>query len=135
MGRAYKRQSQCLLVALLCVFAGCDSYVSTAGHVLDESGNPIGGATVTLRPATESDGRPLHVSRTSPEGFFLVGEVYPPTTTRPEDKFLLRITKHGYKSYEEVIPSGIHADNNDAETRIVLKKAIPSATPGATATN
>ena len=81
-----------LITAWLIADSGCDGGISTRGRVLDETGNPIKGATVILVSRGKEDRR-----ISSDDGSYDVGVIHASLT--PVGK--LTASKEGYETYEK----------------------------------
>jgi hypothetical protein len=103
---ASTKAKRVFLPGLVCVtlLSGCpgDAYVQATGFVHDPAGAPIPGATVTLKPAPESDCREEPAENTTnAAGEFSTLLMFSPATRRRE--FLLRVEKPGFLPHEERI--------------------------------
>jgi hypothetical protein len=87
------------LVFIVISFIGCDGHTTISGHVLDEDGAAIPGATVNL-----ADGKyPVGIESTSEaDGTFFVGGTHSPHS----DTVNLTVEKDGYNSTEQSIECG-----------------------------
>ena len=88
---------------IVCVFSiGCDGRTVVHGHVVDEDGSPIPGATVKL-------GR--YAATSLDDGSFNVDSLH------GWDQLTLVVKKDGFASEDRLMPRGVHND-----VGVVLKR-------------
>ena len=105
-----------LLVSAFPAFYG-DRFVTVSGQVVDENGEAVPGANVTLH--AEPDARPVETTADASGEFSLMDAAAPTPFRKPPDA-ILRVEKDGYLPHEERFDS-----TAVPQRTVVLKTAEP----------
>jgi len=114
------------LTFLLAIGIACDNFVRVKGKVLDESGNPVAGASVTV--TISGEGLPEHLTK-SDGAFDIISHAAPVLSSAVQ----LQVKKDGFETYKGKFNSNdLPLNPNvrpelEAEKIIVLRRSVPGA--------
>jgi Protocatechuate 3,4-dioxygenase beta subunit len=106
------------VIIFVLLVLGCDDFVAVRGRVVDEDGNPVAGAKVSLY-----DGKTLIKEEiTTKDGQFAINSAVAPTPVSFRDNKIV-VDKDGYQVYEKKLdPETIRLKKNEEELNFILKK-------------